>query len=119
MSADRRQYLRFDHRPGERTSLYLTSPSLAEGPIEPVDFSSGGFGVEVPRRPQLGEEVACTLHVSGLAMSGIRARVAWTRPAGEGGHGWAAGLAVLMDDDERDQFASALTALLAEIYAGS
>ena len=71
---ERRQHPRYESGQVEASSLYLTAHDLAEGPIGPVDFGSGGFGVRLSRRPLQGSVVSCTLHVRGVALSGIPAR---------------------------------------------
>lgn len=113
---ERRLHPRHEERPA--SPVFITAPELAEGPIEPVDFSSGGFGVRLSRCPLLGTVISCTLHVRGVTLSGIRARVAWTREEEGTPRAWAAGLAIQMEEGERDELVTALSGLLAEIATG-
>ncbi|MBI3129616.1 MAG: PilZ domain-containing protein [Candidatus Tectomicrobia bacterium] len=112
---------RQDPRHHKRTasSVFIIAPELSEGPIEPVDFSSGGFGLKLSRCPLLGTTVSCTLHIGGVTLSGISARVAWTREEASPPRTWAAGLAIQFEEGERDELLIALSGLLAEIAAGS
>ena len=116
---ERRQHPRYESGQVKAPSLYLTAHDLADGPIGPVDFSSGGFGVRLSRRPLQGSVVSCTLHVRGVALSGIPVRVSWIREEEGPPRVWSVGLAVQMDEDERGDFVTAMTGLLAEIVTSS
>lgn len=114
---ERRQIPRHHKRPA--SSVFVMASELADGPIEPVDFSSGGFGLKLSRCPLLGTVISCTLHIGGVIVSGIPARVAWTREEAGPSSTWAVGLAIQFEERERDELMIALSGLLTEIAAGS
>jgi len=116
---ERRNYTRYDTPRGESAPFSITVNDLSDEAVEPVDFSAGGFRVIVPAEPDLGRVVTCSMRVSDITLEGFQAKVVRVEEAPGGSPGWLAALEVQMSDDERDNFASVLTALLSELIIGS
>ncbi len=116
---ERRRFARFENSfEGNQKSalLLVTVPALAEGPIRPEDFSSGGFRFLLDTPPAVGTEVDCTVKVFDITVSGMKGEVTWTAKSDSHPPAWNVGLSIDISDGERDVLSSLMTALLTGSY---
>lgn len=116
--SERRDYCRYDTPQGEPAALALSIKEFS-GQVEPLNFSAGGFRVRVSEKPELGAIVSCSMRVSDITLEGFQAKVVRVEEVPGAPSQWTIALEVQMSDDERDNFASVLTALLSELLIGS
>lgn len=112
---EKRVFTRFDNSfEGDQKSplLLVTVPALAEGPIHPEDFSSGGFRLLLPKPPVIGSELDCTVRVYDISISGLKGRVSWVEKIEAESHSWNVGLSIDISEGERDVLSSLMTSLL-------
>ncbi len=115
MAYDKRQFARFENVFGENqksSSLTIEIPKLAEGPMQPEDFSSGGFRVYVPDPPKVGTEINCTIRVFDSGLSNVRGQVVRVDEINSSPPMWAVGVSLNISDVERDILSSLLTVLI-------
>lgn len=117
MSAEKekRTFARFENKfnGGQKAPLLLvTVPALADNPIQPEDFSAGGFRLKLGETPEIGTEVACTVKIFNITLSGLRGKVAWVSEPRSFPPSCYAGLSIQISEGERDVLSSLLTAIL-------
>lgn len=113
---DNREFARFENNfnGGSKSPLLLvTVPALADDPLQPEDFSAGGFRLKLAKLPEIGTEVECTIKIFSITLSGLKGRIAWIADGPNAGSPCFAGLSIHVSDGERDIFSSLLTAILA------
>ncbi len=118
---EKRAFTRFENKfdADQNTPLLLvTVPALADGPIEPEDFSAGGFRLKLAKPPEVGIEVDCTVKVFNITLSGLRGIVAWVSEPRHFPPSCFAGLAIQISEGERDVLSSLMTAILTGSHPG-
>ena len=116
---ERRRFARFENSfKGNQKSplLLVTVPALADEPLRPEDFSSGGFRLLLDVPPAVGTEVDCTVKVFDITVAGLKGEVAWTLKSYSHPPAWEVGLSIDISDGERDVLSSLMTALLSGSY---
>ena len=92
-------------------SIYI--PEMMDAPQTPLDFSSGGFLLSLSKPPATDRgPLSGTIWVNDISLAEFTAKVAWVKEHNGGSPSWTAGLSVKMGEENRDYFASLLTAFL-------
>lgn len=115
MADDKRQFVRFENDLDEnRKSRFLNIDilGLTEGPIQPEDFSSGGFQIRIPAPPEMGTEINCTIRVFESGLSNVRGQVVRVDKIDSSPPMWTVGVSINISDVERDILSSLLTVLV-------
>ncbi len=115
MAEERRQFVRFENifDDSQKTAfLSVEVPELAEGPIQPEDFSTGGFRIHVAKRPKVGTEVHCAIKVFESALSNVEGQVVRTDKINSSPPSWSVAISLHISDAERDILSSLLTVLI-------
>ena len=75
---ERRQFVRFENIFDENQKTAFLSveiPELAQGPLQPEEFSSGGFRIHLPERPEVGTEIKCVIKIFESGLSNVGGQV--------------------------------------------
>ncbi len=119
---DKRRFARFDNsfeQNQKSPNLLVLIPALTEAPIQPEDFSAGGFRLRLKSPPDIGTEFDCTVKVLYTSLMGLRSRVVWIAQVQPGPLSWDVGLDIRISEGEQDILSSLLTVLLAGNHIGS
>ena len=114
-SQEERQYPRHKTPLAEDGSSALTLyiPDLSDGPLTPLDFSTGGFLVTLATPPETPRpHVICFIGLLDIALTEFKAEIVRSSKNEGDPPTWTVGLTVEMEDHTRDYFASLLTAML-------
>jgi hypothetical protein len=102
-----------EHRTSHRHPVYsnlvlIDAPVISDVLLSPRDISVGGFMVESPRLFDVGEEVECTIEVSGKSFMGCQASLAWRSENGNDPPTWNMGFSLNVPDEQKSGFLSAM-----------
>ena len=112
---DKRDFTRFDyptdstHSPSE---FFISVPELSDEPLHPEDFSAGGFKLNLPKCPSLGDKCTCTINLYDITLSGLAATVAHIFENRTDPTTWSVGLSIEISDNERDHLSSLMMAFI-------
>ena len=112
---DQRLFPRFESSPqeGESPGISVFIPDLMDEPQTPKDFSSGGFRLVLSKEPAIPHPpVSCSIKVNEISLAESTAEIAWAQENKTDPPTWTVGLSVEMGNENRDYFASLLTAFL-------
>ncbi len=117
MAADKRRFTRFEY-PTEREpsskALLVSLPELSDDLLRPENFSTGGFKVNLPRCPRIGDKATCSIHLYDVTLSGLSSSVVHIIENRSDPPTWSIGVSIDIDDGERDHLSSLLTAFINE-----
>lgn len=112
---EKRQFVRFENvfDDNQKTAFFSVEiPELAQGPLQPEDFSSGGFRIHLPDRPEVGTEIKCTIKIFESGLSNVRGQVVRVDKIESSPPSWSVGISLDISDVERDILSSLLTVLI-------
>ncbi len=117
MPNDKRAFPRFEYPADGRTAssdLLVSLPDLSDEPIHPMDFSTGGFRINLERQPKEGSIHPCSIKIFEINLTGLTGRIARVYESGPGSSQCSVGLSINITEEERDHLASLLTRFLTE-----
>ena len=112
---EKRNFIRFDyptdssHSPSE---FFISVPELSDEPLHPEDFSTGGFKINLPKCPRIGDKCTCTINLYDITLSGLDATVVHIFENQSDTPSWSVGLSINIGNDERDHLASLMMAFI-------
>ena len=117
MPNEKRAFPRFEYPADGRPAsadLLVSLPDLADEPIRPMDFSTGGFRINLERQPKEGSIHPCSIKIFEITLTGLTGRIARVYESGPGSSQCSVGLSINISEEERDHLASLLTRFLSE-----
>ena len=117
MPKDKRAFPRFEYPADGRPAsadLLVSLPDLADEPIRPMDFSTGGFRVNLQQQPREGSIHPCSIKIFEVTLTGLTGRIARVYESEPDSSRCSVGLSINISEEERDHLASLLTRFLSE-----
>jgi len=105
-SRNSRRFFRF------RLPALVEAPQLSGQPFEVEDISAGGFMAVLPRAPKAGVKYDISVRLGEALFGPYEALAAWNRQVTTRPAAWSFGMLIKMLDEEREDFADAISAML-------
>ncbi|HBK78304.1 MAG TPA: hypothetical protein DDZ83_01235 [Nitrospinae bacterium] len=115
MNEEKREFTRFAYPSGKEApavELLVFLPELADGPLHPEDFSTGGFKVKLTKCPAVDDRCGCDIQVYGVSLANLKGRVVRVEENGTDPKTWSVGLSIDIPEDDRDRLSSLLMAFI-------
>jgi hypothetical protein len=79
-----------------------------------MDFSTGGFRINLKRQPKEGSVHPCSIKIFEITLTGLTGRIAWVYESEPDSSQCSVGLSINISEEARDHLASLLTRFLTE-----